>query len=57
MQFLHTILMFLRMLSLESPVSLTHLWFSKVSYLGSQASATHCETNFHVLLYGGKCGL
>lgn len=45
------------MLSLESPVSLTHLWFSKVSYLGSQASATHCETNFHVLLYGGKCGL
>jgi len=49
--------MFLRMLSLESPVSLTHLRFSKVLYLGFQASATRCKTDFRVLLYGGKCGL
>lgn len=57
MQFLHTILMLLRMLSLESPVSLINSWLSKVLHLGSQASGTHCERDFHVLLYGRKCGL
>lgn len=44
------------MLSLESPVSLTRLCFSKVLCLSSQASATHCETDSDVLLYSGKCG-
>lgn len=57
MQLLHTILMFLRMLSLENPVSLTHLWLREVLCLGSQASATHWETDFCLLLYGEKYGL
>lgn len=48
MQLLHTILMFLRMLSLKSPVTLARLWFTKVLCLSSQASATHCETDFLV---------
>lgn len=36
------------MLSLKSAVSLAHVWFTKMLYLSSQASAIHCETDFLV---------
>lgn len=60
MQFLYTILMLSRMLSLESPVSLTHSRLRKVVHLSSQASLREifmCYCIVESVAYGRNRGI